>query len=319
MEGSGKGSDVPDDPTRLAIVDHDSTADLVSFVIESLKEDRVALIRGVQPDDADIVMCEMASQLGLKDDLELQATFADYLGHRSRIGKYFMTVNKRTEYQHISAHSEGSAASGMHLAALYCQENTTDGGESILMNVDSESTMWPSLREKAMRGKLTKGPLSSHESARARGQYHLNLPADLLRSDDRILQERSTDISGLNILEVLARPEKVYCRILGRDVRPYWDSIDGPDLDSALEFERLLRKWGLLKEPAGGLDSALMDEGASRRVWQSGLDYGQLFKSKILRKLAPGELIIQNNLTWTHATNNWSPDSGTRKVYVAFA
>jgi hypothetical protein len=30
-------------------------------------------------------------------------------------------------------------------------------------------------------------------------------------------------------------------------------------------------------------------------------------------------LIIQNNLTWTHAVNNWSPGSGLRKVAAAFA
>jgi hypothetical protein len=187
------------------------------------------------------------------------------------------------------------------------------------MNVDSESTVWSCLREKVIKGRLENGPLSRQETARARGQYHLNLQTDLVREDDTVLQERKCEISGLTILDVLTKPQRSHCRLLERDLNVYWDSIDTPDLDSAREYERFLRKWGLLKEPGGGLDLAQLDESASYRLWQSGVSFGQLFKCKIVRKLAPGEFIVQNNLTWTHATNNWSPGSGTRNVVASFA
>ena len=42
-------------------------------------------------------------------------------------------------------------------------------------------------------------------------------------------------------------------------------------------------------------------------------------KYKIVRKLEPGDLVIMNNQTWTHAANNWSPGSGVRRIGVAIA
>ena len=311
-------ADVPEDPARLAIIDRDAAAD-PGLILGFLKQDRVVLVEGVHANHIDSLMYAVADQLGLGDALELQAGFADYLGHRQRVGKFFMTVNKRRDYQFISSHSEGGIASGMQLASFYCFENTTDGGETILMNVDAESAVWQFLRERVRRGRLEKPSLPEHEMLRARRLYHLNLPADILRNDDQIVQERRTEIAGLTIVEVLAKPDKFYCRLLDRKLNVYWDSIDGPDLDSAREFERLLREWGLLKEPPGGFDLSQLDEGASRRVWRSGMTYGQLFKCRVTRKLAPGDLVIQNNLTWTHANNNWSPGSGTRKVVASFA
>ena len=45
MEDSRRDSDISEDRTRLAIVDRESGAGLISFVIGSLKEDRVVLDR----------------------------------------------------------------------------------------------------------------------------------------------------------------------------------------------------------------------------------------------------------------------------------
>jgi len=62
-----------------------------------------------------------------------------------------------------------------------------------------------------------------------------------------------------------------------------------------------------------------MADTCGMQVWNSGVDYSKVFRCKITRKLAPGDLIIQNNLTWVHSSSNWSPGSGTRKVAASFA
>jgi hypothetical protein len=207
----------------------------------------------------------------------------------------------------------------MQLAAFYCYENSTDGGETILMNVDGSSAIWQSLRENVRRGRVLSRSLSSSEIARVRGLYQVNMPGDALRDDDQILEERSTDIPGLTIFNVLAKPKKTYSRILSRDLYVLWDSISNIDGDSANQYTNLLRQCGLLKEPPGGLDLQKMDNTFVRHVWRSGVDYSQIFKCKITLKLSPGDFLIQNNLTWAHSVSNWSPGSGRRKMAVSFA
>jgi len=309
---------VPEDVSRLMTMSHDGREINVDLIIESLRRDLVVLIRNVAADQVDSVVYSIADRLGLGDALKVQASLAGFLGHRHNIGKYFMSVNKRGDYQFIPPHSEGNSFLGMQLASFFCYENSTDGGETILMNVDDSSTVWQSLREKVKRGKLAR-PLAPHEVLRAKGLYQIHLPADSLRETDQVLQELRSTIAGLAIVEVLAKPSKTYSRILDRELNAYWDSIASIDFDSAREYADLLRLCGLLREPQGGLQLSQMDNAAQRRVWQSGVHYAQLFKCKITRKLVPGDLIIQNNLTWTHATSNWTPNSGTRKVAAAFA
>jgi len=265
-------------------------------------------------------MQAVAGKLGLGDALELQAGLAGFIGHRHNIGKYFMSVNERSDYQFVTPHSEGSSFVGMQLASFYCYENNTDGGDTILINVDDCGKGWSFIRERVVRGRLDKGKeLAKHEILRAKGLYQLNLPNDVLREDDQILEEHQTKISGLTVVEVLAKSSMTYSRILDRDVNVYWDSVDGSDFDSASQFEQMLREMGLLKEPPGGLELRQMDSDAERRIWHSGVSYCDLFKCKITRKLAPGDLVIQNNLSWTHAVSNWSPGSGERKIAASFA
>lgn len=312
-------SDVVEDRNRLKIVDFKGNNFGIDCVTSHLKEDSVVLLRQIGPDQADDLMHRVAVKFGLGDALELQAGYADFFGHRHRIGKFYMSVNKRAEYQFITPHSEGSRFADMQLASFYCYENSADGGETILMNVDSESGIWPLLRERVVRGRCDNGMLSRKDIVRARGLHQLDLPAELVTADDHVLGEIPTEIGGLKVFDVLARPQTSYSRILDRHLNVYWDSIADSDLDSAYEWSRLLRKWGLLKEPAGGLAIDQLDEGARRRIWRSGVDYGRLFRCRITHKLVHGDLVILNNFTWTHANNNWSPESGARKVAAAFA
>lgn len=308
-----------EDPTKLVIIEHDDHVIEIDLVLESLRKDLVVLVQRLSPEQADKMMHEVAEKLGLNDALNLQAAMAGFHGHRHNISKYFMSVNKRTDYQFITPHSEGSSFVGMQLASFYCYENTTDGGETILMNVDDSSHAWRSVRERLMRGKLGSRPLVRHEILRAKGLYQINLPDDVLRDDDQILQERETTIPGLTVVEVLAKPQPAFSAVLNRKVNVYWDSIDGADLDSVPEYARLLAHSGLLKEPPGGLELWQLDPEAERRIWHSGMRYSELFKCKITRKLAPGDLVIQNNMTWAHSASNWSPGSGTRKIAASFA
>src|SRR5262249_10882381 len=168
-------------------------------IMEWLRKDGVVFVKNLNSTDADRLMLKIASGFVLGDSLELQAGFAAHQGHRYNIGQYFMSVNKRGDYQFIPPHSEGNSFTGMQLAAFFCYENSTDGGETILMNIDDSSEMWPLLRESVSRGRMASGSLGSREIARARGLYRLNMPADELRNDDRILEERSTEIPGLTL------------------------------------------------------------------------------------------------------------------------
>jgi hypothetical protein len=312
-------SGVPENSSRLVIIDYDGHEINVSDVVRSLRQDLLVLIRNIASEQADRIMHDVAAGFGLSDALELQVGFAGFMGHRHNVGKYFMSVNERGDYQFISPHSEGDSFVNFQLASFFCYENSTDGGETILMNVNDSSIAWQSFREKVRRGRLGKRLLAPHEIRRARGLYRLSLPEDALREDDQILKEHQTDIADLTILDVLAKPRRAYSRILERELYVYWDSIASIDFDSASEYLRMLRQCGLLREPQGGLELREMDNAAHRRVRHSGVDYAQLFNCKITRKLVPGDLIIQNNLTWTHAVANWSPGSGTRSIAACFA
>lgn len=308
---------VPEDVGRLMIVDHEVCG--LELVEESLRKDMVVLVQGLDAGQADRVINDVAGRFDLSDALTLQARFAAFGGHRHNVGKYFMSVNDRNDYQFISPHSEGSSTIGMQLAAFFCYENSTDGGETLVMNVDDSSEAWFSLREMVTRVKQGPRHLTPREISKLKGMYRLQLPADALQRDDKVLRESPTSILDVALIDVLSKPVKIHSRILERDVFSYWDTVASIDFDSATEFEKLLRDCDLLKEPPGGLTSGQIDNAADRRIWRSGVGYAAIFKCRITRKLAPGDLIIQNNLTWTHAASNWSPGSGTRTIAAAFA
>src|SRR5690606_9521241 len=110
---------------------HDSSA---GDIAKALSEDKVVLIQDVNADDADGLMHSVATHLGLTESLEVQSCFASSLGHRENVSRYYMSVNKRKDYEFVPPHSEGSSFTNIQLASRY--ENNTDGGETILMNVD---------------------------------------------------------------------------------------------------------------------------------------------------------------------------------------
>jgi hypothetical protein len=296
---------------------HDGGID-ADRALDALRQDSVILARDLNLDQAERAVEAIAAKLSLIEQLELQAGFASFLGHRKKIGKYFMSVNNRNDYQFFAPHSEGDSFSNMQLASFYCIENSTDGGDTILLNVDSSSGTFPELREKLTRIAPGSKPLTPGEMARVKAQYKLASPPDI-RNDDQVLQERPTQIPGLTIADVLAKPIKTYSRILDRDLFVYWDSVASIDYESLRMFANLLRGCGLLKEPDGGLDVGIMDNAAKRRVWTSGADHASVFRCKAILKLVPGDLIVQNNLTWTHSASNWTPGSGVRNLAAAFA
>jgi hypothetical protein len=317
IEMTENGPSVPEDPNRLVVIKHEFQK--TDQILKALKGDQVVLVRNINPEQADSIMYDVAGRFGLSDALKLQAGFAGLMGHRHNIGKYFMSVNQRDDYQFIPPHSEGDSFTGMQLAAFYCYENSTDGGESILMNVNNSTDIWQSFRELKRRGRLASRQLAPGEISRARGLYQINLPTDILREDDQILEERPTAIPDLTVVRVLTKPIQAESRILDRKLYVYWDSIASIDFDSGQEYARMLRQCGLMKEPQGGLELGQLDNCAKLRIWHSGVKYAQLFKCKITCKLVPGDFVIQNNLTWTHATSNWTPGSGTRKIAASFA
>jgi hypothetical protein len=291
----------------------------VSFVIRTLKRDSVVLIRNVAAEKADSIIQGIAEALDLGERLRLQAGFAGFGGHRHNIGKYFMTVNRRDDYQFIPPHSEGDSTVNMQLASFYCYENTTDGGETLLMNVNNSAVAWGSLRERVTRAKPGFRPLSPAEIAQVRTLYRLRLPADTLGADDHALAEHQCQVPGLTLVDALARVRQTYSCILERKLYAYWDSVASIDQSAVNSFALLLRQWGLLKEPPGGLNVNQMDNAAPRRVWDSKVDHTSFFRCRITHKMMPGDLTVHNNLTWVHGACNWHPHSGTRNIAAAFA
>ncbi|TQV81100.1 TauD/TfdA family dioxygenase [Aliikangiella coralliicola] len=306
---------ISEDRSRLVALGSDDKNE--ELIVGLLKKDQVVLVQGIEPHEADSLMYSIAAKFGLAESLEVQAAFASSKGHRENIGRYYMSVNKRKDYQFIPPHSEGGSFSNLQLASFYCYENSTDGGETILMNVDQSSEIWGELRELLTRGKATK-ELTRTEIEQIKVMAHLNMPEDVLKDDDEILKEIKVS-PYFTIFDVLAKPRKTYSRLLDNEVFVYWDTIESVDYDSVTAYSQLLEQDGLLKLPPDNCDVKILDDSNERRVRHFGSDYEKLFKCKITRKLQPGEFIIQNNLTWAHSVSNWTPGSGFRKVAAAFA
>lgn len=313
-------SSVPEDASKLVILKQNGRRVDVDEIVEALRNDQVLIAEGILLETADQIIKSVAEKFELGESLKLQAAFAGVHGHRRNIGKYFMSVNERSHFQFITPHSEGTRLAGMQLASFFCIENSTDGGETILMNVNASSEAWQSLRELTTRARVLTKPLTEREIVRVKGRYKLSIPHDLVKQGDRIVLERQSEMPHLMLVDVLARPQKVFSRILMRELYAYWDSIASIDYDSAREYEKLLRQCHLLKEPeVGSLGLQELDNAADRRIWHSGVEFAKLFKCKITRRLIPGDLIVQNNLTWCHAAANWTPGSGTRDIAASFA
>jgi len=284
----------------------------------ALDDDQIALVRNVEPEHADRIVLNVATHLGLAESLEIQAALAGVLGHRHQVGKHFMTVNPRSEYQFIPPHSEGGTFTALKLAAFLCHANTTDGGATALMNVNPESEKWEGMRELLMRGKMRGGALSPRDAWLAKVRYKLMMPGGEPKADDVILKEYESDIRDLTLLDVLAPLERTYCEIQRRELHSLWDSVGRIECGIGREFEELLRKHDLLREPRVRSDIQL-DYDAQSRVWDSGSSLTELFRSMVIVNLSPGDLLVQNNLTWAHGVSNWTPGSGVRDVAAAFA
>jgi hypothetical protein len=284
-----------------------------------LRDDAVALVHNLTIDDADRLLGEVADRLQLKSCLETQAAYADFLGHRSRQSKYFMSVNVRKEYQFTTQHSEGNSVGNIQIAAFFCFDNTTDGGETILMKVDPASAAWGQVREEATRIARDTRPLTPAEAARAKTLYTLKSPTDYVRENDIVLREWESGINHLKFATVLAQPERSHSLILGRAVPTYWDTIGSVDHAALHSFAEFVKEHNILRQPPDGLSLEKMDNNYPRRRWNSGVTYSDLFNFRMVYRLNRGDLIVQNNLSWTHGAANWTPNSGLRQIVAAFA
>jgi len=310
---------VQEDRSKLVILEGAKPQLNLDAALFALRNDQVVMIRNVSPENSDASIGAVARSLGLLDQLSVQSAYASIQGHRSNVSTHFMSVNKRMDYQFIPAHSEGQHSFNMQLACIYCHENSTDGGHSILMNTDSESNAWPRLRELVKCVDLGGRTVSPAEAIKARSLLQINIPEDVLRPDHEIVDELPVPVPGIRLYRALIAPRRCHSKILNRNVYVYWDSIASIDHTSADEYSRLLKTLGLLKTPPGGADLATLDNSHPRRIWSSGVTYREIFKSRINLPIDAGDLVIFNNLTWTHSASNWTPDSGSRRAVVAFA
>jgi hypothetical protein len=309
---------VPEDLGRMITLRCGTGNADVDAIIDVLRQDCIALIKGVSASEADQLMSRLAQDLGLMESLELQSGFAEYYGHRRRVGQYYMTVNVRDDFQFVPPHSEGNSFSGMELASFYCYDNSTDGGETIAMNVNDRPDIWRLLREKKRRIKKMSRQFAKHEISRLRGLYEVDFIGDTLHADDEVLSDVPCHDPDLIITEVLARVDSCYSRILHRNVFTLWDSVASPDFDCAQQFEDMLRELGLLRESTP-MSAVNMDSISDRHLIHSGVRFTDLFRCKVVYKLSKGDMLVQNNFTWTHSANNWTPGSGVRKIAASFA
>ena len=287
----------------------------VAAILSALRSDRLVLARKALERDADQIMSDVAAELGLSANLEMQAAFAGIHGHRQNVSRYFMTVNRREDFAFILPHSEGSGFANIQLASFYCHQNTTDGGVSIQLSYDQDSAAWQSTKELVTRIDPGSRPLTTTEKAVARTLWAQEFPGP----DDQLVEERPSGMKGVRFLWMLTPLRKRFSTVLQREVYTYWDSVASKDLDSVTECIRLLRSYDLLREPVSGAPIDYFDKAYTRAVWRSGVTYRQLFKAAVVRKLEPGDLLIQNNLTWAHAASNYTPGSGIRNIIAAFA
>jgi hypothetical protein len=309
----------PTTAERISSFVYTDRSDTVDRVQRALLDDAVSCVQNVKPGEVTEVMRAVSARFSLEESLLLQAGFASFFGHRENVGEVFMTVNKRREYEFIPPHSEGNSFVGMQLAAFYCNENTTDGGHTVLLNVDSENPVWETLREKIVRGLADAGGIAARDIPRVRGLYQLQPPFTGPTATDIVLEQERAAVAGLQLCTVLAKPKRSHSAILRRDVFAFWDSVGSIDSDCARQFSQLLQDEGLLRRPSVNKSWKSMDNAAERHRWSSQVPLGKIFKGKVVKKMAPGELIIVNNLTWAHAVSNWTPNSGIRSVVAAFA
>lgn len=296
----------------------ESRAGVAESVVEALRADKAVLLRQMSLECADEVMKDIAQIFALNDCLEMRVSESEVHGHRSAVSRYFTTVNERSDYVFIGPHCEGGGMPDIQISAFYCRANSTDGGATVALNVDSGSPVWERLRRVKIKIKLSRVPLTAKEESWLSAAYGISSGNVLDEAEDEIVREYRCPLDGVKVLSTLSKPGSVRSKVLGRDVMPYWDEISLPDFDSRDQFVRLMKDLSLMREPKGGIDLSRMDHSAGIRVWRSGMTYGGLFKCAIARVLQPGELIVLNNLTWCHGASNWTPGSGKRDVVTSF-
>lgn len=310
--------ELPAGPERLSTFLVDDPG-LLEASVSALREDQVVLVQGAAPGEADDLMARIADAFDLKHALEMQAAYAGILRHRRNVSKYFMTVNQRGDHQFVKPHSEGTWLINMQLAAFYCVNNSTDGGETLLFNVDNASQEWRHVREMVPRMVSSGRGLTPSELALAKVVLKLDPDAPTILPGDTLLEELPSPIQGIKFANVLTPLRSRRSCLTGHEVHTIWDSVSSPDLKATEEFFAFLSDENLVRLPSSAASMRDMDAGDLRITWHSKVNYSRLFRHRMIRRLTAGDLIVFNNLTWTHATNNWTPSSGEREVWAAFA
>jgi hypothetical protein len=300
------------------VVLHASEANL-GRIVKILSKDQVVLIQGASPVDADRLIFGIAAEFDLSEELEIQAGFAAIHGHRQNLGKYFMTVNERGDYNFIPPHSEGNSGMNMQLSSFYCHENTTDGGETILWGSSNDNDVWRAMKEFKYKVKTDRRELSRAEIATLKMTCEVEWPTDTVKASDEVLYLVDVPVTDVNRYGVLQPARKSHSKILGLERFVCWDTIGNVDRDIAKEFVKALRRAGLFKAPLGTEDGSVLDCSLHRKVWSSGIRLPSIFDRAIMRKLRQGELVVMNNMTWAHSACGWTPGTGVRRIVAAFA
>lgn len=288
----------------------------VDRIISGLKDDKVMVIKNQQQTEADALLSAVAEQLGLHDSLMLQAGFASAQKHREQVGEYFMSVNARGDYQYIPPHCEGTVSTNIQLAAFYAEQNTTDGGETILFHLDQDYLSNVPLYEVVNKVRIKGAELPQQMVAMLAMIHKVRIPDDLLRDNDEVLTSDHVSDFNIDIAQVPKVLKKHTSVILNRDVYSYWDNVASTDKNAAAQFERYLKENQLLR---GKLNNESMDNAAKRRVYDGQYKLEDIIDGQITYKLQKGDLVLMNNLTWAHSTANWTPGSGERQIAAAFA
>lgn len=288
---------------------------LQSDVIAALQKDKLVLIHGLTQAAAGDVFSGIVDFFGLRDSYDVQMKFVVHLlEDRSPVDDIAVTVNDRGPYQVIQSHSEGDSTSPLELIALYCHDNAEHGGENIFSLVNQSADHAP-LRAKE---KYIVGNNISESDLKLMRQIHRDVEGLLPEMPQ---QSRTIFETATGKVIVIPRPLRPRKSVLTeREVITYWDNVTVHDHAFHEHQYELLKHLRILRPGLGDGYERYMHVEADSDWAPADTRSSQLedtlkrFNCHLIHKMTPGDFIIVNNRTWTHAVNNWEPGEKRRLV-----
>lgn len=291
----------------------------LEFIRQALSNNKLVLIKSANFEKATNIFSELVDSYGLRNSYDLQMQYVVHMiAGREALDDVAVTVNEREHYQFIQAHSEGDSSSPLDILALHCTQNATSGGEN-LFSLINQSADHSKLRAKE---KVIVGTDLNEAELRSLRMHHRDatVQMDKFPEQGRVLLEY-----GRGSIVVRTTPlQPTYSLLSDKEVITYWDNVTVHDHAFHRHQFELLVHLGIfhhLKDTDYKSYMHLEDDSdwaPANTNSGSTEETAKLFSSHVLYKMEPGDLLMLNNKTWTHAVNNWPPTE-TRKLSAMYA